>query len=92
MGHTVEVTRVKKRGTNIVICYRFRRLDVENSATIDIDGALFDCGAFFVPVPPDMESPTAFSDYFESYIIELMYIAYCVGANIIKLPPMTFDR
>ena len=91
-GHTVKVTRVMKKGTHNIICYRFKRLDVEDSAAIDINGVLFDCSAFYVPVPHDTESPTAFSDYFESYIIELMYIAYCVGANIIKLPPMTLDN
>lgn len=90
-GHTVEVCRVMKKGTNKIMYYRFKRLDAENSANININGDLFDCGAFFVPVPDGKITPAEFSGYFEDYLIESMYIAYCAGSNIIKLPLMTFD-
>lgn len=91
VGHKVLVTRIFEKDTERVLYYRFKRLDAEDSAAIDINGSLFDCGAFFVPVPHGRQSPATFSSYVEDYLIEAMYIAYCVGANIIKLPPMTLD-
>ena len=90
-GHTVEICRIMKNET--VLYYRFKRLDVENSAKIKRDGVLFDCNAFFIPVPKEKGKIYACSDrLFEDFVLEAMYIAYCVGANIIKLPPMDIGK